>query len=78
MDNLRNNILTVFEENGVILLEDEFDTKIELDSLTYVTIIVDLEKKFNIELSDDILDSGISFLDIEKSISKSLAQPVVN
>lgn len=61
METLRTRIVKVFEENGIMI--DDFDTILEFDSLTFISIIVCLENEFNIIFPDDFF-SKINMMSI--------------
>lgn len=53
---VREKINMILEQNGV-----DCDNKVELeemDSLTYISCIVDIEETFNIELPDSLLEKN--------------------
>lgn len=47
------------EECGIIVMDDEFDEPLDMDSMQYVSLIVQIEEIFNIMIDDEklILDS---------------------
>ncbi len=45
-------VKSTLEQNGVFLSDEDYNEKLELDSLQFVAIIVDLERKFQIEIDD--------------------------
>ena len=51
---LQNKITKILEENG-IYVSDDWDEKLEFDSITFISTIVCLEEEFNIEIPDDFL-----------------------
>ena len=51
---LQNRIIKILEENGIYVSED-WDEKLEFDSITFISTIVCLEEEFNIEMPDDFL-----------------------
>jgi len=59
--NIHNDILGIFEENGIEI--DDKNSFKEMDSIQYISSIVEIEQKFNIVLPDYILsrDEIINF-----------------
>lgn len=53
MNKIRESIIEIFDENGINIYEDE--ESIELDSLMYISIIVAIEEKFQVEVPDEYL-----------------------
>ena len=62
MDNV---LKTIFEDNGVIIITGEEDLELEIDSIQFLSVIVDIEETFKIEIPDDLLiaDQLLSFND---------------
>ena len=53
MDNLKNEVEKIFEQNGIVI--EQNGNLSDLDSLKLVSSIVDIEDKFNIEFPDELL-----------------------
>ena len=54
--NIYKKIKKIFEQNGVLIYEEEGIEKLELDSLQFVSSIADLETQFNILIPDELLN----------------------
>lgn len=54
---VRNTLLSIFEELGIIIEEEEdFDIQEYIvDSLVYMSLIVNMEQKFGIDIPDEFL-----------------------
>ena len=72
--NIREELQNIFEENGV----DTSDSQQlrEIDSVQYITIIVEIEQKFNIVLPDSYIEKNVAedfdvFVDMIQEILKS-------
>lgn len=72
--NIREKLQNIFEENGV----DTSDSQQlrEIDSVQYITIIVEIEQKFNIVLPDSYIEKNVAedfdvFVDMIQEILKS-------
>lgn len=50
-----NDIQEILEENGVFYFPDEDDSPIEMDSLTFVSLIVSLEEKCGVDVSTEYM-----------------------
>lgn len=61
MDNLKNEVEKIFEQNGIVI--EQNGNLSDLDSLKLVSSIVDIEDKFNIEFTDELLLMDV-FIDI--------------
>jgi len=48
-------ILDILRKNNVIVFEDELDTYIELDSLLFISIVVQIEESFQIIIPDEYM-----------------------
>lgn len=64
--NIKTEIKRIFEENGVNISDP--DSLENLDSIQYVTIIVEIEQFFNITFPDYILADN-AFVDFQKFIN---------
>lgn len=54
--NIYNEVRKIFEQNGILIYEEEGIEKLELDSLQFVSSIADLETQFNIQIPDELLN----------------------
>lgn len=54
--NIYNEVKKIFEQNGVLIYEEEGIEKLVLDSLQFVSSIADLETQFNILIPDELLN----------------------
>ena len=53
--NIVSDVKNVMEKNGVFVSEEDMNEELILDSLQFVSIIVELEMKFEIEIDDAFL-----------------------
>ena len=51
---VRDKLKTIFESVGIYLGDNEFNKELELDSLQFVTIIIEIETQFLIRISNDL------------------------
>ncbi len=51
---IENQIRKILDENGIYVSENQ-DEKLELDSITFISIIVCIENELGIEIPDDYL-----------------------
>lgn len=66
---IENKVKKAFEQCGIIVLDDEKEIALEIDSLQMISLIVQLEDTFNIMLDDLLLDvSEVSFNSVCKKI----------
>ena len=54
--NIYNEVKRIFEQNGILVYEEEGIEKLELDSLQFVSSIADLETQFSIQIPDELLN----------------------
>ncbi len=60
--NIKNELLNIIADLGIVV--DENETIQDIDSLTFVSLVVKIEEKFNITFPDEFL-----LLDMVKDIS---------
>lgn len=68
---ITNRLIQCFERIGIIVNEGNFDISEEVeDSLMFVSMIVEIEQEFGIEIPDEYFggDRLVSFHDIENMI----------
>ena len=58
--NIHDQIVEIFEENGVDV--ENADSFNNIESIQYISIIVDIEQKFDVSLPDYILTRDDSLL----------------
>lgn len=63
--NIREEIIKIFEENGVDVTDEQ--QLEDIDSVQYVSIVVDIEQLFGITLPDYVLEDN-KFVDIDAFI----------
>lgn len=56
-NDLINIIADILEENGVNI--DDTNSLVEMDSLQYVSVLVAIEEKLNVELPEAVLSTNI-------------------
>lgn len=67
----------VFEQNGVLVYEEDRVQKLEIDSIQFVSTIADLEIEFDIRIPDEVLnDENLNSMyyfckEIEKLLGES-------
>ena len=54
MSELENRVKTILEQNGIFFYDD-MEEILDLDSLTYVSILVELENEFQIDIPEQYL-----------------------
>ena len=59
MSELENRVKTILEQNGIFFYDD-MEEILDLDSLTYVSILVELENEFQIDIPEQYLTKGIN------------------
>lgn len=52
--NIKETVLTILEENGVYI-PDDLDEELDMDSITFISIIVCIEEKMQISIPDKYL-----------------------
>lgn len=52
---IKNILKEAMEENGVYFFENLMDEELDIDSLTFISIIVSIEEKLNIEIDNELL-----------------------
>lgn len=55
MDYNREILIRLFEDNGVFINLNDFDETLEMDSITFITLVVDVENVFGIEIPENYL-----------------------
>lgn len=48
-------MLKIFKENGIVILEGDVEQPLEIDSLRFISIIVQIEEEFDIMVPDEAL-----------------------
>ncbi len=73
-NNVLKTLKDLFESNGVYINEENFDEVLELDSLAFITLIVEIENTFNVNFQSnesiflDISSGAITFNKIKDSL----------
>lgn len=72
MLNIKEQLIDIFDANGVIIFEDEYNFPLEMDSIQLISIVVQIEDRFQILIPEDMMLSMafFSFSDFEHMISK--------
>lgn len=52
--NIKETVLIILEENG-IYIPDDLDEELDMDSITFISIIVCIEEKMQISIPDEYL-----------------------
>lgn len=53
MNNIKGKLMKIFNDNGVVVISE--DEIIDVDSLIYISIIVEIEEEFEIVVPDEYL-----------------------
>lgn len=71
MKNIKETLLKLFETNGIVIQENEQFTDLELDSLRFISLIINIEDKFEITIPDEYLSGNSlnTFSDFSEVIS---------
>lgn len=74
--NIKHIIAEIIENRGIEYTED--DTLLNIDSLQFISMVIELEEILDITISDDylVLDSFSSFTNIENMITDILQNSV--
>ena len=67
IDRLEERIIEVLEQNGIFVDLNDLDSVLTIDSITFVTVIIDLEKAFGISFDDN--DLALLSLNEYKSVT---------
>lgn len=60
MENIKIRVIDIMEQNGIFYEEeDDEDSAFEMDSLTFMSIIIDIEEAFEIKIPEEVL--GIDY-----------------
>lgn len=51
----QNKIIECMEQSGIISYSNQDDSPLDMDSITFISIIVGLENEFEVEISDRFL-----------------------
>lgn len=72
----RNTLYEVLNNNGIFFDEDSLDQSLEMDSLTFVTLIVDIENSFGIIYPQEymVYDKALTLIRLEEVIRSLLIQ----
>ncbi|WFR55793.1 hypothetical protein QA584_19540 [Anaerocolumna sp. AGMB13025] len=72
----REVLYEVLNNNGIFFDEGSLDQPLEMDSLTFVTLIVDIENTFGIIYPQEymVYDKALTLLRLEEVISSLLIQ----
>lgn len=58
MESIKGRVIEIMEQNG-IFYDEEDDSTFEMDSLTFMSIIIDIEETFEIKIPEEVL--GINY-----------------
>lgn len=72
MESVRERLIKIFDDNGMIILEEDIELPLEIDSIQFISIVVQIEDEFNVTIPDDYLVSSVllTFLDFEQLLLK--------
>ncbi len=75
MEYNREVLLHIFEDNGIFVNCDDLEEILEMDSITYITMIVDAENAFAIQIPEEqlIYSNNCSFKTMEDTIIKIIS-----
>lgn len=51
--NTEQKLLDLFEKKGIFLSESEKDDELELDSIQFISMIIDIEETFSIRIDEN-------------------------
>ena len=54
MEEIKNKMINILRQNGIIVFEE--NEVIEMNSLMFISLIVNIEEEFEIEVPDDYLN----------------------
>ncbi len=52
---IEQSLLNIFEQKGIFLSETEKDNELEMDSIQFISLIVEIESAFSISIADEDL-----------------------
>lgn len=72
---LEKELISSLEDNGIYVNKSDFNAELEMDSIQYVSLIVELEERFHITVPDEYLGHEIpntvnSFIKMIKKLMK--------
>ncbi|MED9903207.1 MAG: hypothetical protein UFG06_03395 [Lachnospiraceae bacterium] len=69
--NIQSRLQNVFEIVGIFVNEEDFDKEIEMDSLQFATVIIEVENEFLLRISNDFEEYSVlkTFRDFYKLVS---------
>lgn len=72
----REILFSLLNNNGIFFDEENLDQHLEMDSMTFVTLIVDIENSFGITYPDELMyyDENLTLLRLEEVIQSLLIQ----
>lgn len=75
LQEIHDKLCDIFKDNGIILFPDEYDEPLTIDSLRFISIIVEIEEKFELIIPDEffMLESRLTF-----NLVKSIVETLVN
>lgn len=56
---IKEKLLNIFDENGFLILEGEEDALLDIDSIQFLSVIVQIEGEFSVEIPDEFLISSL-------------------
>ncbi|MCI9303725.1 phosphopantetheine-binding protein [Clostridium sp.] len=71
---IKNNIIQIFKDNAIEVNEENLEETIDMDSLTFISILMEIEDFFSIEIENEklLVEEFNSILAFENIISKYL------
>lgn len=54
-ESILKKLIEIFRDNGIILLEDELEQPLDIDSLRFISITVQIEEEFSVMVPDEFL-----------------------
>ena len=76
---IKQRIINVFRNNGVFINDNETAKNeiVDIDSLTYVSVMVDLESEFDTELDELVItDQDVTYVGFIDKIADLLEQKI--
>lgn len=69
-------VISVFQENGIYMYNDK-DDDLDIDSITFISLIVFIEKRFNIIIPDEMLiESPKTYNQFSEFISRAIGERI--
>lgn len=54
-ETIKEQLLQILDNNGVVILQEEEHLPLQMDSIQFISIVVQVEEEFGIEIPDECL-----------------------